>query len=140
MIKLGYKTDRQRFEMESGSINRKLVNIVYLGMEYLSIEYPEIDYTLIVTDLKRTTEEQDDIYLNHKDPNVVKKYKKKPWLSVHQFNRGLDLRTSDMPIKMVNKLMAFFNLFTYDPKRPEKKTCIYHDVGTGEHLHLQAMS
>lgn len=25
----------------------------------------------------------------------------------------------------------------YDPDRPEKKCCIYHDVGQGAHLHFQ---
>lgn len=25
----------------------------------------------------------------------------------------------------------------YDPERPEKKVCVYHDTGSGLHLHVQ---
>ena len=139
MIKLNFKTDRQRLEFESGNVNTRLVNIVKFGMEFLSLEYPDIDYTLVLTDIKRETKEQDAIYLNHKDKTVAEKYKKKPWLSTHQFWRGIDIRVNDMPKGMAEKLTNFFNQITYDKLRLKKKTAILHDVGTGSHIHCQTM-
>lgn len=29
------------------------------------------------------------------------------------------------------------NLWIYDPKRPNLSVCVYHDVGLGQHFHLQ---
>jgi hypothetical protein len=51
--------------------------------------------------------------------------------------RGCDLRSFIFPypedlVESANKD------WVYDPKRPELKCFIYHDVGKGEHFHLQA--
>ena len=29
------------------------------------------------------------------------------------------------------------DIWVYDPDRPEKKVCIYHNVGRGNHFHIQ---
>jgi len=50
--------------------------------------------------------------------------------------RGVDLRLRNGRIG--DALADLVNLaWVYDPDRPEKKCAIYHDVGKGEHLHLQ---
>lgn len=50
--------------------------------------------------------------------------------------RGLDLRCHDDKIgpdvaKRINQA------WKYDPNRPDKVCCMYHDIGQGAHIHLQ---
>lgn len=138
MTKIDYKTDRQREEMESGSVNIRLVKILQLALEWTALNYPKYD-KITITDIFRTPEEQDKIYLNHKDENVANKYRKKKWYSVHQFWRGLDIRVNDMGKGQAELMCDFLNTIFYDKNRPNKKTAILHDVGTGSHIHLQVM-
>lgn len=50
--------------------------------------------------------------------------------------RAVDLRCRN---DQVGHALEFFvnSEWEYDPKRPEMQCAIYHDVGKGEHLHLQ---
>jgi len=50
--------------------------------------------------------------------------------------RGLDTRSHvyTNPKKIVNHINK---RWIYDPKRPEKKVAMLHNVGSGEHIHLQ---
>jgi len=52
--------------------------------------------------------------------------------------RGIDLRswvyTPEQQIRIVDSVNS---TWIYDPKRPEMKCCILHDVGKGVHIHLQ---
>ena len=92
---------------------------------------------LIVTDVLRTQEEQDQIYRHL----II--YKQKPWKSVHQFGKGLDIAVSNLieigidPDKLVKAVNANW---IYDPSRPKKKCAVRHDVGRGYHIHLQVHS
>ena len=51
--------------------------------------------------------------------------------------RGLDLSCPD---RHFGKLIETYvnQKFEYDNDRPEKKCCMYHDVGSGWHIHLQS--
>ena len=50
--------------------------------------------------------------------------------------RGLDLRSHGLenPQALCDKINK---AWIYDPKRPDKVCAIFHDVGQGEHIHLQ---
>lgn len=50
--------------------------------------------------------------------------------------RGLDIRSwiYDEPQKIVDDINKHWE---YDFKRPEKKCAILHNIGKGEHIHLQ---
>ena len=50
--------------------------------------------------------------------------------------RGIDVRCRDA---VIGHLIADFinGKWKYDPSRPEKKCCIFHNVGQGNHLHFQ---
>jgi hypothetical protein len=139
MISLNYKSDRQRLEFESGKLSTKLTQMIKMAMEHLSIEYPEKDIELVITEIYRTFEEQQKIYLNSTDKALAEKFKKNPWHSVHEEWRGIDIRTFNLPAGVAEKLRDFFNSFVYDKKRPTKKTAIIHDLGTGSHIHVQVM-
>jgi hypothetical protein len=123
-----FKTPRQ--EEEFKAIKPKLRDIIYSAASYMLDKYK---YEITITECLRTQAEQDDIYKN--DP----KYKVTPWRSVHQDGRGIDLRTNDMSKEMIADLTNFLNKIPYDPKRPEKKTCLVHDVGKGLHFHTQVV-
>ena len=132
-----FKADRQREEWESGQVDLRLVYLVSWIDGWRKIVYPDYEFT--VTDVFRTDEEQDKIYLNHNDPKVIEKYKKKPWKSVHQYFRGVDIRTYDMPGKMAYQLEQLLKQVPYDINRPRMRTAIFHNVGTGAHMHLQVV-
>lgn len=52
--------------------------------------------------------------------------------------RGLDLRSwIYTPIKLTEIETYVNTRWQYDPKRPKKKCLIIHNVGNGEHIHLQ---
>ena len=70
MLNIKFKTDRIRGEFESGNVDLHLLNILYLGMEWISLEYPEYK-AITLTDILRTQDEQDKIYLNANDPEQV---------------------------------------------------------------------
>lgn len=136
---LYFKTDRQKKEWESGKVNFKLIHIINWLCEYLKLTYPSYK-GLTLTDIFRTQKEQDNIYQNHNDEKIQKKYLKSPWQSVHQYWRGVDIRTSDMPGKMAYRLSKLLEQIPYDRERPRKKTAVFHNIGTGEHCHLQVMN
>ena len=51
--------------------------------------------------------------------------------------RGMDIRSRiyDNPQSVVDDINAHWK---YDHERPEMRCAIYHDVGRGQHIHLQA--
>ena len=51
--------------------------------------------------------------------------------------RGMDIRSRiyDNPQSVVDDINAHWE---YDHERPEMRCAIYHDVGRGQHIHLQA--
>jgi len=50
--------------------------------------------------------------------------------------RGVDVRCR---VDVIGDAIEAYvnNRWQYDPERPQKKCCIYHDVGQGKHLHFQ---
>ena len=65
-------------------------------------------------------------------------YEKRDYSSVHSTIplRGFDLRSRNFidPQKIADEINS---QWIYDPQRPEKKCCVFHDVGKGPHFHLQ---
>ena len=126
-----FKEKQMELDWETNKVSQKLKNIIVLGNEYALLE---LGKELTITDLIRTQAEQDFIYRNNP------KYKVKSWQSVHQAGRGADLRVRGFSPKEIEKLKSFFNCFTYDISRPDKKTCTVHDVGSGNHFHVQSLT
>ena len=120
-----YKTDRIKKEFTSGEISSNLISILYMLSTYCNMEFRK---SIIITDLLRSEKEQYHIYKNNK------RFIKKPWMSVHQFGRGADVRSSCFDKNEIKKIKDFLNCITYDDKH---KTAIYHSVGFGKHFHIQ---
>jgi hypothetical protein len=58
---------------------------------------------------------------------------------VHGSFRGLDFRTHELRSSEIENIVEKINSrYIYDPKRPEMKVLMYHDIGKGLHLHLQS--
>lgn len=52
--------------------------------------------------------------------------------------RAVDLSVSGLTEAQVSQFEADCNkAWIYDPERPEMRVCIRHDVGRGDHFHLQ---
>lgn len=55
---------------------------------------------------------------------------------VHGHGRGFDLACTYDPLGKV--IEDYINTeWLYDPSRPTMKCCMYHDAGSGKHIHLQ---
>ena len=50
--------------------------------------------------------------------------------------RGIDMRVRDDQMGAIIAYNINVN-YIYDPNRPTKKVAMYHDAGSGQHLHLQ---
>jgi len=50
--------------------------------------------------------------------------------------RGIDIRSRIF--KRPDRVANYINMaWQYDPERPNKKVAIFHDAGSGNHIHLQ---
>jgi len=59
-------------------------------------------------------------------------------LSVHQFWRGVDIRISDQVPEFAKNIVSNIN-HTWAYGRVGMQTALVHDVGMGNHLHLQTI-
>lgn len=119
MIK--YKTDE--LEADFPRVSNRLQGIIIFASGYASNAFSK---DVVVTSLIRTQAEHDRIYKDR--PN-------KPKTSVHIEKRGADLRSSNLTPHQVKELVSVINsVFCYSARL---ETAIYHDVGSGAHIHLQ---
>ena len=127
---IDFKTQRIREEWAGDKVHKNIKNLVSMLSYYMELEHGR---DVVITDLLRTQEEQDEYYKNDK------KYKKKPWKSVHQYGRGVDIRSHGLEQKTIEMVLNFLNMVKYDQARPHKKTAIHHDIGLSGHFHIQCM-
>lgn len=90
----------------------------------------EFNKDIVITMLYRTQEEQDEIYKDNA------KYKEKKFKSPHQFNHAVDLRSSTFTKEEIDNLVNYLNK-VYNSTNYYKFTAMCHDVGHGDHFHIQ---
>ncbi len=121
-LPLRFKTARQRREFDSTNVRPELVwmvSFLALWIFWRHRRIPEI------TEIYRTDEEQRALYPD--EPGRK---------SVHQFWRGCDMVVRELGAAAHRDICDAANkLFPYG--KPGYQTCIYHNAGTGWHLHLQ---
>lgn len=118
---------------------RSQFNLLHPGLKHILywlsgwVEINTSAKRIIVTDLIRSQEEQDEIYGN--DP----RYGEKPWKSVHQFGRGADISVhrfitdGDDADEICREIEQEF---PYGDGRHQ--SAIHHQVGNrGKHIHIQ---
>lgn len=130
-----YKSDRIKKEWGSGKLDKRLQFIVIFLDWYCTNFIKRIDgkkTDIQLTCIFRTQAEQDSIYGN----NV--KYKRKKWLSVHQFYRGVDIGVNAFSSDTKKLLCDLLN--KHFKNMGKSKVCIWHNVGLGDHFHIQVGS
>jgi len=88
-----------------------------------------------ITMIGRTQREQDEIYAGKKDKKG-REYDKKPWTSPHMYNHAFDLRSRDFTKKEIKEIEDYINA-KYNPENYYRFTALNHDVGLGNHFHVQ---
>jgi hypothetical protein len=114
-----YQTERIKTEFDF--IDNRLRIILYALSSFV---YHKFGKSIILTDLLRTSLEQLAIYPDK--PNQV---------SVHQEGRGADVSVKWFTDEECSDILKFLNTaFEYNNLY---KTALIHDVGQGNHLHIQ---
>ena len=129
-----FKTEKQKKEWNDPILKEKLKNITKVIAMVIYILFKK---NIIVTEILRTQVENDFIYKWKKESG-----KKRP-SSVHTYGRGIDIRVDESRGGLSHEeavlVTKIANAFTYDPKRPKKKTALYGDAIHKDHLHIQTM-
>jgi len=122
-----FKTPRIEAEYhDPAAIHPRIRQLVLFAEDWLY----ERGIVLAVTELLRTRAEQVALYAQSGNPD--------PPTSVHELGRGADIRTLDWPRNFIRPFVDMINSrFPYDPARPRLYTALFHDIGAGEHIHLQ---
>jgi hypothetical protein len=125
-----YKNDsnRLREEMEELKLRNEYLYNILLDCGNFCQKY--FNKNVVVTMIYRTDEEQDSIYKD--DP----KYKLKKFKSPHQFYHAFDLRSSSFDTEQIEKLVKYLNGL-YNVGNYYNWTAKCHDVGLGDHFHVQ---
>jgi len=134
MIK--YKNDSERLAQELMELQYKNNDLYELMVNDLA---PWIltmfGKDLVITMIYRTDAEQDSIY-NGKSNSRGRKYDEKPWKSPHQFYHAIDLRSKTFSENEIESIVSYINR-KYQPSNYYKSTAFCHNVGLGDHFHLQ---
>ena len=118
-----FASDRVELEWH-GELNVRL-RTVLLYLDWFLKTQHHVD--MVLTGLLRTREEQLALY-----PGKVN-----PPTSVHEVGRGADVRTRDWPVGLAKLVETHLNkVFRYSVNT-HHETALWHDVGAGEHLHVQ---
>jgi len=112
-------------KLEFLNIDNRLQAVLYALAGFVNFSYGK---PIIITELMRTQEQQDMYYKENPA------YKENPWQSVHQYGRGADISLKYLLPDEIKGIMDFLNHFVYSA---EKFTGLIHDIGLGNHLHVQ---
>ncbi len=89
-------------------------------------------YPCVITCLWRTPQKQAAVRARAKELGAVE-----PVRSPHEFGRAADLSIHGIPDSVISDLVAYLNgKYPYDDAG-RFKTALRHDVGFGDHVHLQ---
>lgn len=125
-----FKNDSGRLRDELQALkakNHDLYLIMYDITTYCATEFKK---DVVITMIYRTEAEQDSIYKD--DPKYIAKKFKSP----HQLNHAFDLRSSTFDTKQIEKLVLWLNT-TYNVHNYYNWTAKCHDIGLGDHFHVQ---
>lgn len=134
-----FKRDSERLKIEfDEQIDERLRIILYAFAEHL--KYTRNEW-LIITHLRRTQKEQDEIYKSPKMAKAIREaYIKCPWYSVHQSGRGADVGIAGIknPEEEEEWLNEHFRYGKINPRSgAEYPTAKLENFGLGGHIHIQ---
>lgn len=111
-------------------MNRPLLKLLFDVRNYCRDNFGK---DVIITMIYRTDEEQNNIYRGTTRNGRL--YDVKPWRSPHQFYHALDLRSFIFSKEEIQELVDYLNE-TYNDSNYYKFTAKCHDVGLGDHFHI----
>ena len=121
-LPFAFKTKRIRDEFIDEPLDPRLRAILFAQAWRISTRH---GFLYELTDIIRTREEQLVIYPD--DPGKR---------SVHELHRGADGVVREFSDDDYRYMVEWTNKY-FPYKKPEYKTCKFHDVGMGPHLHNQ---
>lgn len=109
------------------SLQAEWGNLLYLNTKlvYIVLTLSDILGGIVITHILRTEEQQRKFYPR----NPRKK-------SVHQYWRGVDIRTRGLDKDLLRYAIERIN-YQFPYGKGKVKTCVHHDIGKGDHLHIQ---
>lgn len=125
-----FKNSSQRLAEEFVLLDTKNPELYQLLVDTCAYCRIKFDKDITVTMIYRTQEEQDVLYKDNE------KYKQKKFTSPHQYYHAVDLRSSAFSKDEINTLVDYLNKL-YNKSNYYKFTALNHDIGAGDHLHLQ---
>lgn len=130
-VRPSLKNDNPRLLSELDDLDKKnpeLYDLILDLCEHVKSVYCK---EVVITQIFRTQEEQDELY---KDSE---KYKAKKFYSPHQFFHSIDLRSSTFEKSEIDGIVKYLN-DKYNDKNYYKPTSMYHEVSNhGLHFHIQ---
>jgi len=134
MIK--YKNDSDRLCQELQELQHKNVELYELVVNDLAPWVKTMfGKDLVITMIYRTDNEQDEIY-SGKTKSDGRKYDERPWKSPHQFYHGVDLRSKTFDNTEIQSIVNYLAM-KYNGSNYYSFTAKNHNVGLGDHFHLQ---
>lgn len=121
-----YKSQKLQAEFEELAIqNLRLQKLLTAADIFSQLEFKK---ELTITHIFRTPQEQLELY-------KLMPPDKRPASSPHMFWEAADLRSSDLSLAEIQRLVTFLNQFKYVDNRP---VALYHQiVGNAPHFHVQ---
>lgn len=124
------KNDSERIKKEIGDLRSKNKPLLKLILDLYHYIEDTFDKDTIITMIYRTQEEQDNIYKDNE------KYKQRKFKSPHQFYHGIDLRSRIYTQDEIDHIVDYLN-DKYNDSNYYKFTAMCHNVGHGDHFHIQ---
>lgn len=126
---INYKHDNIKHEFEDDNLDFRVKIIVYA---LAGFAYYNFGKSLTITEIFRTQEMQDAYY---KDDPI---YNQKPFFSVHQLWRAVDVSVKYFTDSELEAIKGFLEHIEYG--KIGLKTGLIHNIGMGEHIHIQVSS
>lgn len=130
-IFIDFKTERCRREFKDLEKNNKNLFDLITDLSFFTKKL--FNKPIVITMIGRTQAEQDDIYKNDS------KYKQKKFKSPHQFEHAVDIRSRSFDKLEISKIEDYLN-DKYNSSNYYKWTARNHNVGLGDHFHIQFSS
>jgi len=130
-----FKNDSARLKREYNDLEDSNKGLYDLLTDLAKFCKDSYNKDVVLTMILRTKEEQDNIYKGTKNSKGVK-YDDKPWKSPHQFSHALDIRSKTYTKNEIKAIEEYLN-DKYNSKNFYKWTALCHDVGQGDHFHIQ---
>lgn len=129
-----FKNNSERLKKEFRMLETENPELKTLLLDLANYTVSNFGKGIVITMITRLQEEQDEIYAGTERNG--RKYDENPWKSPHQFWHSADLRSSTFSGEEIEQIEDYLNA-KYNMDNYYDFTAKCHDVGLGDHFHLQ---